>query len=640
MITIDFETRSEVDIVIEGGAKYHIHPSTDILMMGYKINNEPVKVWFPGDKLPEWMNDENETIYAYNSAFELGIWNNVGTKRYGFPELRAERTQDAQALCGRYGLPQRLSEAAKALGVKTQKDSCGKQLIKLFCTPPYGRDSKDNLLPDTQHLWRTFITYNIHDVQATYEVVKALPADRLSKSEHEIWLLNHRINVRGIPVAVDEAAQILRVTMAFLEEHNKRLPELTGGRVTKITQIARIKSWINDRGYPCESLVADELAKWLQRDDLPDDIMEVLEIRAGMGLSSIGKYKRILAEATNGRMLYNSRYYGAHTGRITGMGFQLLNLPRKASKNPESEISGFFNLSVCYGNPVLSARALVRAMVRASPGNVIVAADYSSIEYILLIWLCKEFASVQRFADGLDQYIDLATHIYNTQYSDITPDQRQMGKIGILGCGYGLGAEGFIRYADKWGVKISLPEATRIVKGFRNKYPNIPKFWYALNNAAIMAIECKGHEFEVNGNTFKVVRDRNKNEWLALKLLSGRTMFYARPAIGQGKFGPEVTTWSMNQTTRQYCKKSMTPGKWAENVIQALGRDLLYYGKMKIENAGYPIIFSVYDEVVAEVHKDKANLDEFCKLMCSCPPWAKGLPLRAEGYIDTRYKKG
>lgn len=635
MVVIDFETRSPVDITVEGSMRYTHHPETDVLMMAYKIDDGPIKQWFPGQPIPDFT---GHTIYAFNFEFELAIWNNVCT-RYGFKPITAEQMMDVQAICGRYGLPQNLEQAAKVLRVPTQKDTFGKQLIKLFCMPPYGRDSKGYLLKSVQEQWRMFCLYNRHDVEAAYQVLKALPSDTLSESERQIWLLNHEINVRGIPVAVNEAKQIKRVTLAFLDEHNQRLPYLTHGMVDKVTQVKRIKEFMACCGYPADSLVADELAKWLQRDDLPDNLTEVLEIRAGMGLSSLGKYKRIENEEYHGRMYHNSRYYGAHTGRITGMGLQLLNLPRAKVSDPEAEIDKFFDLSIVYANPVLSARALVRPMIKAGEGKAIMAGDYSSIEYILLMWLAEDQKAMDRFAGKFDPYKDLAVHMYNVDYDSVTKDQRQMGKMGVLGCGYGLGAQGFINYADTWGVRLPFAQAQSVVKGFRGLYPNVPKLWYALNDCAINACEFPGRPFTTNRTTFKVVKDRNNNKWLQMMLPSGRAMYYWDPKVEDGKFGPNVTSWGIDQKTKTWAKKYMTPGKWTENVIQAIGRDLLYHGKMKIREAGYPIIFSVYDEVVVECDEKKANLDEFLGLMCSLPDWAEGAPVRADGYINNRYKK-
>lgn len=639
MVVIDFETASEVNIKEQGSMRYFTHPSTQILMLGYKIDNGPVKQIFYGDPFPKEIM-ENGLIYAFNFGFELGIWQHVCIPNYKWPKLEAHMMQDVQAICGRFGLPQNLKEAAKVLHVPTQKDEFGLNLIKLFCMPPFGRDDNGNILPHLRQQWELFKIYNQHDVEATYQVLKALPTDKLEPAENKIWLMNHEINVRGVPVDPREAYQILRVTESYLEEHNNRLIDLTDGKVSKVTQIARIKSWMESKGYYIESLTQDELPKWLSREDLPDDVMEVLELRAGMGLSSLGKYKRILNEHYAHRMFYNSRYYGAHTGRITGMGLQLLNLPRASVKDPEAEIQKFFDLSIVFENPVMSARALVRPMIKASEGKTLIVADYSSIEFILLMWLCEEHEAVKRFAQRFDQYKDLAVHMYNVPYDEINKSQRQVGKYGILGCGYGLGAKGFVGYADRFGLTLPLEMATRTVNGFRSLYSNVPKFWYSLANCAINAIEIPGRTFETNRVKFEYKVDRAGHKWLRMILPSGRAMYYFDPKIEQGKYGPAVTTWGIIQETKSWGKKYMTPGKWAENVIQALGRDLLYYGKQKLQEAGYDIVFSIYDEVVSEVPVERANLKEYETLMASIPPWAEGLPVRAEGYISNRYKKG
>ena len=107
-----------------------------------------------------------------------------------------------------------------------------------------------------------------------------------------------------------------------------------------------------------------------------------------------------------------------------------------------------------------------------------------------------------------------------------------------------------------------------------------------------------------------------------------------------GKYGEQVCVWGVDQKTRVYCKREMTPGKWVENIIQALGRDLLYHGKRKLRAAGYFLIGSIYDEALSENDEDFGSLAEFEQLLCELPDWAKGLPLRAEGYQAYRYKKG
>lgn len=635
MVVLDFETKSEVDLPNCGVRVYAEDPSTDILVMGYMDDEEegkPVHQWFPGMPLPDFT---GKKLYAFNASFEYEIWNHVMVKKYGAPFLPIDRWEDIKALCARYGLPQNLDKACEVLKTKYAKLHTGTALIKKFCIPPFARTSGKD--------WQDFLTYNIYDVKSEYEVIKSLPSDKLSASERAIFDLNWEINLRGIPVAADEAHRIYEVIVTYLDEHNQLLPDLTGGCVTKVTQTKRIKDWLNSRGIPVDNIRAETVQELLEQYDgntKYDDVIQVLELRAATGLSSIGKYKRIMGMESDGRMYYNSNYHGAHTGRITGSGFQLLNLPRASVADPEAEVRAFLDGSIVEHNPVLSGRALVRSMIKARPGYKITVADYASIEYILEMWLAGETDAVKRFANGQDQYKLLATLMYHVDYDEVSKNQRQMGKMGILGCGYGLGAQGFIRYADQWGVELSLEEARHVVDSYRQKYPRVVQLWYELQNSAIAAILAPGSTHTAFKTKFKAVKDRVGTRWLAMTLVSGRTMYYRNPRIVDGKYGPQVVTEGMNQKTKQWGLKEMTPGKWAENVIQALGRDLLYYGKFKLREAGYQLIGSVYDEVLSEDHEDFGSVEEFEKLMASVPPWAEGLPLRAEGYESPRYKKG
>lgn len=638
MFVIDFETKSCRSI--EAGIRcYATDCSTDVLVLGWLDTEDPnltVHQWFPGNPLPDF----DDQVYAFNASFEAEIWEHVMVPKYGAKPIPLSQWEDIKALCARYGLPQNLAAAASALDVPVKKQENGKALIKMFCVPPFDRPSGPN--------WQQFMSYNRDDVLAAYYVLQALPSYKLIDSERRIFDLNWEINRRGVPVDKATAAQVYSVVTEYVDEHNQLLPQLTGGQVEKISQTVRIRKWLNSRGINVDNVRAEtiqELLATLDRDDHSmDDVITVLELRAVTGLSSVKKYKRILEMEHDGHIYYNSNYYGAHTGRITGSGFQLLNLPRAKVKDPEETIAKFFDFSICEENPVLAGRALVRSVIKAPDGRVLIVADYSSIEYILLVWLAEDWEAVERFAEGFDQYKDLATHLYHTQYEDIDKNQRQTGKIGILGCGYGLGKVGMINYASKYGVDMSLADAGNLVDGYRKKYNKVVQMWYKLQNAAIAAVSKPGTTFLAYKTRFLKTKDRNGRWWLMMTLPSGRAMFYFSPRIIQGKFGSQVATLGLNQETKQWTLREMTPGKWTENIIQALGRDLLYYGKFKIQESGkYDIIASIYDEVISLVDEDKADLKEYEGLMASLPDWAKegklALPVRAEGYISKRYKK-
>ena len=634
MVVIDFETRSMVDLITQGIRRYAEHASTDVLVLGYMDDEEEghkVHQWFPGMPVPKFKGK----VYAHNASFEYEIWNHVMVNKYGAEPLPIDRWEDIAALCGRYGIPQKLEKACEALGTKVAKLGTGKALIQKFCIPPF--------MPTKGKDWQDFLEYNRYDVLSEYAVLKSLPSDTLSAAERKIFLLNWEINLRGVPVAADEAARIYEVITTYIDEHNRLLPDLTGGLVTRTTQVQRIVKWLQSRGVMADNLRAEtvqELLKMYDGNPEYEDVVQVLELRSATGLSSVGKYKRIMEMESNGRMFYNSIYYGAHTGRITGSGFQLLNLPRASVDNPDAEIEAFMDGSIVERSPVLSGRALVRSMIKAREGYKLTVADYASVEYVLLMWLAGETVALKRFEAKEDQYKDLAALMYHVDYAEVTKAQRQMGKMGILGCGYNLGAAGFIRYAQTWGVELSFEEAQRVVRGYRTKYPNVVALWYALNDAAMAAVLTPGVTHEAYRTRFKVATDRAGGKWLVMTLPSNRAMYYRNPRIVPGKFGELVATEHMNQKTRQWCLKEMTPGKWTENVIQAIGRDILYNGKFELTKAGYNIIASVYDEVISEDPEGFGSLEEFERLMASVPDWAKGLPLRAEGYVSNRYKKG
>lgn len=648
-IVIDFETRSDVPIEY-GVHAYARGKKADILMMAYKVDDQPTKLWFPRfiwhgvtkklmtptGALPKELYDPEYRIVAHNADFEATIISTLGRK-YDFPEIDYKRFIDTAALCRRYGLPASLEDAGAVMNLQIQKQKHGKELIKMFCVEPF--------MYEANHAceWDLFCEYCKQDVETTYALWNALPAKTLSPDEEKIWLLTREINERGVPIDIESAEQIYAVTSVFLDENNQRLPKLTNGKVTKVTQVKRIKDWCNERleeyGIVIDSLGKDKLAELLTMD-LPEDVLEVLEIRAGTGLSSIGKYKRMLNMSVDGVMHDNSIYYGAHTGRITGSGFQLLNLPRASVKDPEAEIQKFFDYDILEENPVMSARALIRPMIKAPEGHKLIVSDFSSVEYIAECWLSGDDDAVDKFAGGSDQYKDMAAFLYHIAYEAVTSEERRIGKTLILGCGYGLGPEGFIGYAKRSGLEIDLDTARFAVKGYRDKYKKIKEMWYALNKAAMSAIEFKGEEFVTHRTKFKYIKDHYGTKWLRMTLPSGRNMFYFDPTIEMGKFGLNMTHMGRNQLTKQWERRFVSPGLLTENVIQAMCRDLLYYGKMQLEKAGYKIIGSIYDEVIACVPEDFGSVEEFSKLMSSVPDWAQGLPLRAEGFESKRYRKG
>jgi len=636
LIGIDFETKSEVDLNKHGRKKYLAGKEADIICMGYKIDDEPTQLWVPGEPLPAFIGTREylkHQFYAFNAQFDMGVWGILG-KKYSFPVIYSYMWIDVMAICGRFTYHQSLAQAGEDIGLKIKKNPRGKALIKLICCPPFIYTHADLM---------ELHEYCKRDVDSMHEMLQALPASALSSKEQEIWELTVLINNHGLPVDINAAKQILGVTDAYKEDQNELLPELTDGKVTKATQAARITKWLRAKGITTPNLQAAIVEKLLKRLDLSGNVKTVLQLRQELGKSSTAKYLKITELEHKGRIYDNLRYYGANTGRWSGMGFQLHNLPRSKVKDAEPIIKSFMDLSVIENDPINAAKSIVRGMVCAPKGKMLCAADYIGIENRGLAWVAEDHKTLELFKQGLDQYIDMASFLYKVPYEEVTSEQRYTGKQLVLGCGYGLGWKGFIGYMEKAGVSITNETALFAVNAWRTKYHKVVKLWYKCKDASINAISNAisnpGTKFKVSNCVFRLVHDRNKTQWLQLTLPSGRNLYYNKPMIQEGKFGLETSAMGINPYSKKWMRLAIIPGRFVENIVQALSRDILAQGKINLYRAGFKIIGSIHDEVLLEVNEDDDCLDDVCKLMCDMPKWAKGLPLAAEGMIEKRYRK-
>ena len=630
LIGIDFETRSEIDLNKHGRKKYLAGKDADIICMAYKIDDKPTELWVPGNFLPEFMLlPESHRFYAFNAQFDMAVWNTLGPK-YKFPLVQSYIWIDVMALCGRFTYHQSLAQAGEDLELKVKKNPRGKVLIKMICTPPFKYTHVDLM---------EFHAYCKDDVNSMHEMLLALPASKLSDNEQKIWELTAKINNRGLPVDINAAKRILKVTDYYKADQNELLPELTGGEVTKATQNMRIVKWLRGKGIITKNLQAATVEKLLKRLDLSEEVKAVLQLRQELGRSSTAKYLKIIELEYLQRIHDNLRYYGANTGRWAGMGFQLHNLPRSKVKNAQPIIDSFFDLSVIKKNPINTAKSIIRGMICAPKGKRLCAVDYKGIENRGLAWVAQDEDTLELFRKDLDQYIDMAAYLLKIPYNDIDDEQRYMGKQLVLGCGYGLGWKGFVGYMEAAGKFITDESAQIAVYAWRARYKKVVKLWYACKTAAINATSNPGKKFKVSNCVFAYVRDRNKTPWLRLQIPSGRNLYYNKPEIQEGMYGLETSAMGINPYSKKWQRLGIIPGRFVENIIQALSRDVLAQGKRNLDKMGYKIIGSIHDEVLLEVDKDDDCLEDVSKLMCAMPPWANGLPLETEGMIEKRYRK-
>lgn len=636
----DFETKSSVPI--DRGLMNYLHTKdSDIFCFTYSIDFGPTDIWIPGMSFPFKDLKDIEHFYAHNCEFDFCVWNFIGRKHYGFPLLPLKKCIDSMAICARFNLPLGLDEAAKVLHLPQKKDTEGKKLMQRVTQPPFDATYDEE---------RRFMKYGMQDTTVLVELVKALPVKKLSIPEQEAWELTVKINLRGVPVDVESCRRIRFVANKYIEEKGKDVDELTGGAVQRVTQTVRLREWVNSYGYNMPDFQKDTVHKWALRDDLEPEVKAVLELRAELGASSIAKYKRILQHQYFGFLYEILVYHKAGTGRWAGRGAQLHNFPRatideEKHGSVEEIIQAFQDMSILdmgdILSPVFAAKALLRAMLCAPEGKIFGVLDYKGIENRGLLWVVMDYDALEEIRRGLDQYISMAATLYEVAYEEINSKQRFMGKTLVLGCGYNLGGPGFMEYAAGYGIAISENESDSAVNTYREKYPKVRQFWYKVRDCAIAAIDYPGQKFTYKRCGFKVVHDKRGEAWLVLTLPSGRELYYYQPKVKEDKFGPVATHMGVNSTTHQWQRLKLIPGRITENIIQALGRDLLLFHKMLLEKEGIRVILSVHDEIITLLDEEHAEA-QFARqkqIMTTLPPWAEGLPLEVEGGLLKRYKK-
>jgi len=262
--------------------------------------------------------------------------------------------------------------------------------------------------------------------------------------------------------------------------------------------------------------------------------------------------------------------------------------------------------------------------------------------------LCR----VEIAANG-DVYKATAAEIYHTTPDKIAKgsEQRQVGKAAVLGLGYGMGdgakpaqqkaGAGFLANLRANGIDATPEFAARVVKAYRTANRKTVKFWRHCNEAAISTIK---YGYDVNMT--RQIRFRATRDWLTIRLPSGRELFYRQPTISEvpapwdkSQQIEQITYWSVNGQTRKWELTRTYGGKLTENIVQAVARDFLVSAMFRVEQAGYPIILTVHDEIVSETDADFGSLGEFERLMSDRPNWGADCPIAVEGYEAERYRK-
>ena len=635
IVSVDFETRSAVDLRKTGVYVYADDDSTDIWCMAYAFDDEEPKLWTPDMEMDVRLEDyivEGGKLRAWNANFERVIWNKIMVERYKWPRTRSSQWHCTMAQASAMGLPRALGQAADVLKVEQQKDGAGRALMLRMARPR-------RTTPDGTHIWwntpdkmQALFDYCLQDVRTEVSVAERLI--EMDEQERQVFLLDQRINDRGVMLDRDLLERVRVLADETKEEIDAEISRITSGQVNAITNGVDLVKWLNKYGIATKSVDKQHVTRMLDLPNLHPVIRHALELRQNGAKSSTAKLDSMEnAAGADDRMRGLLVYHGAATGRWSGKLVQPQNFPRPSRSQDElneiiAKMKGGQPI-VDHGAGTLIASDLLRSMLIAKPGHRLLFADYAAIEARVLAWLAGETELVKTFAAGGDVYKVMAKDIYGKPVEEITSAQRQVGKMAILGCGYGMGGKRFAEQCKAMGIEVDAEEAKRIVYVYRESNSAISNYWRQL-------------EEEFLENCRDVISQ--KGSFARLPLKSGRCLTYHNPRIveretpwGAKQEAVEVDT--LNSVTRQWTSQIIWGGLLTENVVQATARDLMAGAMMRLEMAGYPVIMSVHDEIICEVPDNHGTLAEMIDLMVEVPAWAKGCPIAAEGKEGPRYEK-
>jgi len=618
-VRLDFETRSECNIKTHGGFIYSKHPTTIPLLMAYAIDDGPVRLLDKGywedpeaevpPELLELFATGDYVVVAHNAFFEQCIWNHILVPQYGWPAIPADKWIDTMAKALAFALPASLEYCAEALGLPVKKDLRGKQLINLLCVPQKITKNSPNKWNNDPQLFKEFGEYNVTDVVVCRSIDKKLPD--LSPLEQQVWLEDQRMNMYGVPVDLQLAHSCIKLIAEYAKELNDELSHVTAGAVDKATKLKSVKEWLMLFDIEAPSLDKTAITRLLEQG-VPPEVARVLWIRQQIGRSSTAKYKKFVDMTyTDNRTRSALVYCGATTGRWTGRGVQLHNLPKGKAKFgglPRGEVTEALvelikledleTMQMLFEDVSEVFSSAIRGAVVAEPGHELVVADYAQIEARIVMWYADEQDALDMFRSGKDIYIDMAERIYEKKgfTKDKNPRERDLGKSTILGAGFGMAWERFKAQAalDPYYLELTDDLAQAAVRAYRQTYKKVVKLWYDTEAAAKAAItenrtvECGKIKWGMRGS------------FLLCRLPSGRFLSYPYPKImkkvytaaqveeltakgQQWKIDKSVITF-MTVESGQWRRVSTHGSSLVENFVQATARDIIANGLLNVKN--------------------------------------------------------
>lgn len=667
-LSIDLETYSTVSIGAAGSYRYILDPSFEILLFAYSLDGMPVEVIdvASGQVIPLWLkNALKNSLYikhAYNAAFE---WFAL-SKYLGW--LPPDQWRDTMLHALYCGYPASLDAAGRAMGLPEDKKklTTGKALIRYFCVPCKPSNANGNrtrnLPKHDPAKWKLFKEYNGQDVVTEMEIDRRLSAFPVPAFVQKQWETDLTMNARGVAADMEMVSGALVIGATVKSQLMAEARQLSGlDNPNSIKQLARWLTEATDSDAEITSVTKETVATMLKQPQ-PANVQRMLEIRQELGKTSTKKYDALeTCIADDGRVRGLLQFYGANrTGRWAGRLVQVQNLPRTYSHPlpPARQLVKDRNidgLRLMYGSINDTLSQLIRTAFVATPGNVLIDADFSAIEARVISWLAGQEWRLEVFRTHGKIYEASASQMFHVPIEKIkkgNPEYalRQRGKVAELALGYQGGVSAMRRMDTGHNLDdLSDDEVKGIVDRWRETNSMIRGLWNIVDSAAVTVITNGGAQTIRSETTDAVITLACEldvitgTRYMTILLPSGRKLYYPSPEIGVNRWGnPSVSYMGQNQTTKRWERVETYGGKLVENIVQAIARDCLAIAIENLEAQGLHVVFHIHDEVVIDTPAWADNdtmLDTVTKIMTKPIPWAQALPLNADGWVDKFFKK-
>lgn len=667
-LSIDLETYSEVSIGKAGSYRYILDPSFEILLFAYSLDGMPVDVIdvASGQIIPLWLkNALKNPLYikhAYNAAFE---WFAL-SKYLGW--LPPDQWRDTMLHALYCGYPASLDAAGKAMGLPEDKKklTTGKALIRYFCVPCKPSNANGNrtrnLPKHDPDKWKLFKEYNGQDVVTEMEIDHRLSAFPVPAFVQKQWETDLQMNARGVAADMELVRGALVIGAIVKSRLMTEARQLSGlDNPNSIRQLAQWLTDATDSDAEITSVTKETVATMLKQPQ-PANVQRMLEIRQELGKISTKKYDALeTCIADDGRVRGLLQFYGANrTGRWAGRLVQVQNLPRTYTHPlpPARQLVKDRNidgLRMMYGSINDTLSQLIRTAFVATPGNVLIDADFSAIEARVISWLAGQEWRLEVFRTHGKIYEASASQMFHVPIEKIkkgNPEYalRQRGKVAELALGYQGGVSAMRRMDVGHNLDdLSDDEVKGIVDRWRETNSMIRDLWNIVDSAAITVITNGGAQTIRSETTDAIITLACEldvitgTRYMTILLPSGRKLYYPSPEIGVNRWGnPSVSYTGQNQTTKRWERVETYGGKLVENIVQAIARDCLAIAIENLEAQGLHVVFHIHDEVVIDTPAwadEDTMLETVTKIMTKPIPWAQALPLNADGWVDKFFKK-